>query len=170
MAPKVDPTVLEKEYITGDMSMRTLAKAHDMSWSAIASRARRENWAEKRESYRDSLRRRTYEHTADKFARERAAMTEENVVALRATVRAYVTQLAAGEIKVSPKDALESAKVLAMWMGEPTARTESKIVEFTTGGIEPELLRRLGELARARLVEGTATEPARSLPEGTRED
>jgi hypothetical protein len=170
MAPKNDPQVMEQEYITGDESIRALAKRYDMSFSAVASRARNSNWSEKREAYRDSVRRRTYEHTADKFAREKAAIQEENMIALRATVRAYITQLQAGEIKVSAKDALESAKTLAMWLGEPTSRTESKVVEFTTGGLEPDLLRRLAELARARIVEGTTSEPSRSLPPGAVED
>lgn len=170
MAPKNDPKVMEQEYITGEESIRALAKRYDMSFSAVASRARNNNWSEKRESYRDTVRRRTYEHTADKFAREKAAVQEENIIALRATVRAYIAQLQAGESKVSPKDAIEAAKTLAMWLGEPTSRTESKIVEFTTGGLEPELLRRLGEIARARIVEGTAAESPRSLPEGAIED
>lgn len=170
MTTKVDYDALEKEYITGTMSLREMAKTHDMSWSAVASQARRRGWSEKREAYKDSVQKRTYEHAADRYAREKAEIQSENVIALRATVRAFIAQLQAGEIKVSAKDATEAAKVLSMWMGEPTSRTESKVIEFTTGGLEPEFLRRLAEIARARIVEGTTSEPPRSLPEGARED
>lgn len=170
MAPKQDPADLQKRYVTGEMSIRQLALDVGMSFSAIASRARREEWYAKREAYRDSVQRRTYEHTADKFAREQAEVRTENIVALRATVRAFIAQLQAGEIKISPRDAIEAVKTIGLYMGDPTSRSESKVVEFTTGGLEPELLRRLAEIARARIVEGTVAEPPPAIPERIGED
>lgn len=166
MAPKVDPTVLEQEYVTGEVSIRELARRHDMSWSTISARARRENWTDKRDSYRDAVKRRSYERTADRYAHEHAEIRSEAVVAMRATIRQYITQLTNGEIKISPKDASGAVQTLMLLLGEPTARTESKVVEFSTGGLDPEVLRRLEELTRARLVEGTATDVAGPRPAG----
>lgn len=170
MAPKVDPEVLRKEYITGDMSIRQLAATHDMSWSAIASRSRREDWAGKREAYRASVEQRAYDRTAARFASEEAEIRSEVVLAMRATVRAYINQLSNNEIKVSPKDAQGAAQVINLLMGGPTSRTESKVVEFSTGGLEPDVLRRLAELARARVVEGSVANGPAELTAGTGED
>lgn len=170
MAPKVPAQELEREYVTGKLSIRELARQHDMAWSTIAARARRDGWTEKRESYQDSLTRRTYEKTADKFAQERAEIHTESVIAMRATVRAYIKDLNDGNIRVSPKDATVAVNTLLLLLGEPTSRTESKIVEFSTGGLEQDVLRRLAEFARTRVIEGTVSEPLGPEPPGTGEE
>lgn len=170
MAPKVDPKLLKQEYISTDISIRKLAEKHEMSFSAIAARSRRENWAEAREAFRDSLEKRTYENTAAKYAREAAEIRSETVLAMRATVRAFINQLTSGEVKVSPKDAQGAVQMLNLLLGEPTARTESKVVEFSTGGLEQDVLRRLAELARVRVVEGAVGDSPPRLPERASED
>lgn len=167
---RIDPAEMQRTYVTGEMSIRDLAKDVGLSFSAVASRARREDWYAKREAYKDSVKRRTYEHTADRFAREQAEIRTENIVALRATVRTFIAQLNAGEIKVSPKDAIEAVKTIGLYLGDPTSRSESKIVEFTTGGLEPDFLRELVRISRAQIVEGTVAGPPPGLPEGAIED
>ena len=63
-------------------------------------------------------------------------------------------------------DPLRAVQVLNLIMGEPTTRSESKIVEYTTGGLDQDVLRRLAELARARIVEGSMGGSSEALPEG----
>lgn len=168
-APKVDPKLLEHEYVTTDVSIRELAKKHDMSWSAIATRSRNERWTDKRAAYRDSLTQRTYERTTEKFAVEAADIRTEMIQVNRATLARYVQQLSEDKVHVTPKDAVAAIASLLNLMGEPTSRTETQIVDFTqAGGFGRDELRQLVELARARIVEGTATSSDESEPSRTR--
>lgn len=160
---KIDYAAIEKEFVTGEESFRELARRHDASFSSLAARARRDQWADKRAAFRDSIARRSYERTADRFAQEAGEIRNEEILAMRATVRRYIEMLRDKEITVNTKDAVAAVQTLQLLMGEPTARSENKVIEFSTGGLAPDDLRRLVEFARARIVEGSvAVSPVRS--------
>jgi len=160
---KIDYPAIEKAYVTGEESLRELARRHDASWSSLAAKSRRDNWTDKRAAFRDSVVRRSYERTADKFASEQGEIRNESVMVMRATLRRYAEQLRDKEVSVNTKDAVAAVQALQLLLGEPTARSENKVIEFSTGGLAPDDLRRLVEFARTRIVEGRlAAGPERS--------
>lgn len=160
---KIDYASIEKEYVTGEESLRELARRRGVAWSSLASKSRRDNWTDKRDAFRDSVNRRSYERVADRYAAEQGEIRSESVMVMRATLRRYAQQLQKGEISVNTKDAVAAVQTLQLLLGEPTARSENKVIEFSTGGVAPDDLRRLVELARTRIVEGSlAAGPERS--------
>lgn len=161
---------IEHDYVTTELSLRELGRRHGVGWSSIGTRAKREKWTEKRQAYRDRLNRRSYERTIDKLAEDQSDIRHESVLVMRATLRRYAEQLRTGQVTVTTKDAVQAVQTLLLLMGEPTARSEAKVIEFSTGGIDPEDLRRLVELARARTVAGSVVEPPRTLTAGTEQD
>jgi len=152
---KIDYASIEKEYVTGEESLRELARRRSVSWSSLASKSRRDNWNDKRAAFRDSVNRRSYERVADRYAAEQGEIRSESVMVMRATLRRYAQQLQTGEVSVNTKDAVAAVQALQLLLGEPTARSENKVIEFSTGGLAPDDLRRLVEFARTRIVEGS---------------
>jgi transposase-like protein len=160
---KIDYPTIEKEYVTGEESLRELARRHSCAWASLSAKARRDSWQDKRAAFRDSVVRRSYERSADRFASEITEIRNEEILAMRATVRRYIEMLRDKEISVNTKDAVAAVQTLQLLLGEPTARSENKVIEFSTGGLAPDDLRRLVEFARTRIVEGRlATGPERS--------
>jgi hypothetical protein len=50
---------MEQEYVTSDLSIRALAARHGLNFSTLAAKARAEDWAVKRASFKGSLAART---------------------------------------------------------------------------------------------------------------
>lgn len=171
-ATKVDYDLLEMEYVTSDVSIRELGRRHDISYSAIADQSRKRNWDEKRAAYKDSLSQRTYEKTADKWAAQRAEINDELIKVQLATIRAYARNLVAGNVDVNVKDMTLAVNQLMLLLGEPTSRTEAKVlgvnVSANASDITPDLLRRLAEVARGRLAGSDVEVPVGLLTTGTR--
>ncbi len=59
---------IRQEYITTEVSYRALADKHGVSFSTLRDRAKRENWAELRESQRHKIVTNTAQKTAEKIA------------------------------------------------------------------------------------------------------
>lgn len=171
MAPKVDPKLLEREFITTDVTIRELARRHGMSWSAIATRARKTDdagltWYEKKQSFAESVSSKSYDKTAEKFAAEESSIREELILVHRATIHAYAAQLREGKISITPKDAVGATSALLLMLGEATSRTETTTIDVTAN-LPAEDLRRLAEFARTKLIEGTVATPSVDKSEGT---
>lgn len=149
-APKHDYAPVRKEYVTSDVSINELARRLGISNSTLAERARKEGWYDERAGYKSAVAKRTYEGVADKVGAEKAAIENERVSVLRATLRRYATQLVAGEINVTPKDAIEASKALKEFTTEPGGEKEDTIVVPVGREIPTEWLRRVLELARER--------------------
>lgn len=169
---KVDPQLLEREYVTSTVSIRELAKRHGLSWSALATRARKADaagltWEDKRRAFQTSVAKTSYDKTADRLAKEDVDIRSELVNVNRATLAVYVQQLREGKIAVTPKDAVQATAALMNLLGEPTSRTETSIVDARTGGFDAAELRRIVEIARARIVEGTVADVTEPKPGGT---
>ena len=142
-----------------------------MSWSAIATRARKEDasgltWYDKKEAFQKTVAEKSFDKTTERFAAEDASIREELILVHRATIHAYAQQLREGKIAVTPKDAVGATSALLLMLGEATSRTETAIVDNTA--IKPDDLRRIAEFARARLVDGAATTVAEPESERTR--
>lgn len=63
---------IETEYITTDTSYRKLAEKYGLHYNAIANRAKRENWVEKRNQFRIKTVTKTVDKIVDKKARQAA--------------------------------------------------------------------------------------------------
>lgn len=159
MNKRVDYAVLEHEYVTTDVSIRELGRKHDVNWSSVSVQSRRRDWVNKRLAYKDSLARRTWEKVADRSAEDNAAIRSEALLVMRATLHRYAENLRNKEIVVTTKDAAAAISTILLLIGEPTERSEAKIIEFSNAGMDAEFLRRLVETARAGVIEGTAEEP-----------
>lgn len=169
MAPKVDPKLLEREFVTGGVSIRELARRYDMSWSAIATRARKPDdagltWYDKKSAFETSVATKSFDKTVEKFANEDASIREELIIVHRATIHAYAQQLREGKIAVTPKDAVGATSALLLMLGEATSRTETTTFVDSTS-LKPDELRRLAEFARSRIVDGTVASAAEPEPE-----
>ena len=171
MAPKVDPSMLEREYVTTNLSFRDLGERYGMSWSAIATRARKPDaggltWKDKRDAFRQSVATRSFDRTVEKFATEDSTIREELVLVHRVTIHAYAQQLKEGKVAVSPKDAVGATQALLLMLGDATSRTESKNIDISAN-LPIEDLRQLAEFARTKLIEGTVADVTERQPEGT---
>lgn len=164
-----DPQALEQEYVTSDISIRALAARHSVSWSTVASWAKKEDWKGKRVAYKAALSKRGYEVMAAEIASQQGVIKEESVAVLRATLRAYAQLLRNGEIKVTPKDAIEAVRELRAATTEPDEVKEATVVTVGASA-DPDFFRRIVETARKRVataggVEGTSPPgPANARP------
>lgn len=163
---KFDPQSVEQEFVTSDISIRELARRHAVSWSTLASWARKEDWRGKRVAYKAALSRRSYEVMAADIATQTGVVKEESVAVMRATLRAYAQQLKNGEVKVNVKDAVEAVRALTLLLAEPEETKEDPTVVSVGPSGDADFFRRIVETARRRVaasepVEGTAqTGPA----------
>lgn len=157
---KVDYDQLEKEFVTGDLSIRSLAAKHGMSFSAVAEQARKRDWAAKRQDYKGARAMRTYEKHAAQFADDDAQLRHEMITLLRATLARWAQQLADPNKPptLTAKDVTEVVKQLVLLTGGATERREEKHLGINlTGalggpdGLQPEFLRRLLEESRRHL-------------------
>ena len=150
-APKHDYAPVRKEYVTSDVSINELARRLGISNSTLAERARGEGWYDERAAYKSAVAKRSYEGVADKVGAEKAAIENERVNVLRATLRRYAQQLVSGEINVTPKDAIEASKALKEFTTDPSSGVKDGEIIVPVGRELPsEWLRRVLDIARER--------------------
>jgi len=155
-----DPKKVELEFVTSDLSIRELARRNNVSYSSMAKHARDNDWNGKRTAYKASLSRQTYERMAAEIADQEGIIREESLIVLRASLRRYAEQLAAGEVTITTKDAVEVVKAIRDMMREPEDGKRDADTARTVSKPDAEHLRRIAEAARARsrpvILEGTA--------------
>ena len=150
-APKHDYAPVRKEYVTSDVSINELARRLGISNSTLAERARGEGWYDERAAYKSAVAKRSYEGVADKVGAEKAAIENERVNVLRATLRRYAQQLVSGEINVTPKDAIEASKALKEFTTDPSSgEKDGEIIVPVGRELPSEWLRRVLDIARER--------------------
>ena len=148
---------LEQQYITSDITFRSLAEQAGKSFSAIAAWGRKHQWAEKREAYRESVRTKSLLRAADNEATLAATIRNEAVSAMRATVYEYVDQLKAKKVHVGTKEAATAIEKLMLLIGDPTERTETTVLgDGDAQTIED--IREVVRLARAHVVSSSVEE------------
>ena len=167
---KYDAVEVEKEYVTGTLSIRALAMKHKVAFSSLASYARSHDWNGKRIAYQSSLSRRGYEAMAASIANEQGAIRDESITVLRATLRVYAQRLAKGDVNVTTKDAVEAIRSLAVLLDEPEGvKDEPRNVTGTGRSPDADFLRRAIEAARGRLDPGSVLAGAApGEPSGTK--
>lgn len=164
---KWDPAAVEKEFVTGEDSIRVIAERHKVSFSSMAKYAREHDWQGKRLAYRAALSRNTYEMAAQRQASRDVEVRDESITVLRATLQAYAKRLVSGEIPVNTKDAIEAVRTLAELL--KPADSGGGDAPSATQRYKPDadLLRGVAEAARRKLSERAVGGVAGEEPEGT---
>lgn len=156
---KVDYDQLEKEYVTGSMSIRSLAGKYGMSFSTVAEQSRKREWPAKRADYKGSRAIQVYEKTKERFANEEEQLRFEMITLLRATMARWAQQLSDPERPpaLNAKEIVEVMKHLTVLIGGATERREEKHLGLNLniggpGGLEPDFLRRLLDESRRHVT------------------
>lgn len=151
----------ERQFVTERKSIRAICRDMGLtSWSGMAAVARREDWAGKRAAYESAIARRSYEVSAATVANQNKEIRDEAVLAGRLTLRQYLADLAAKEVKISSKDAqIWAAFLLAETASEAGPSTEVPDVRNVTPP-DSDLLRRVVEVARERVAPARGMGPA----------
>jgi len=169
---KYDPKAVEHEYVTGDVSLRALAAAHGVSFSSLAAYARKEDWAGKKIAYNSALSRRTYETMAAEAGNLKGVVLEDSIKVLRATLTVFAEGLASRKIPVSPKDAMDAIRTLAVLLGQEEGGAgddRNTTINVTPRPVDADFLRRVAEAARGQIATDTVLGGAApGEPPGTR--
>lgn len=151
---KVDYAEAERRYVVEGQSVRQIAKDMGLkSWSSMNVIANRDDWKGKRQAYMSAIARRSYENAAATVANEQQVVRDEAVLAGRATIRQYLSQLQAGKVHVTPKDAQMWAAFLVAEMAPGPKDTSAEVPDVrNVTPPDADLLRRVVEAARGRVA------------------
>lgn len=160
-----DPKKAEIDFVTSNLSIRELARRHEISQSSMAKHARDNDWKGRRQAYQASISRQGYEQMAAEIVAQEGIIREESIIVMRATLRKYAERLASGEVAVNTKDAVEAVKIIAQLMGEPDSGKRDADNARTVSKPDAEHLRRVADVAREKsrpqILEGTAEQGER---------
>ena len=173
-----DYRALEREFITGTMSLRGLCRRHGVhAHSAVMVQARQGNWAEKRRAYRDRASSTYIQHHADRAAAREAEVRDhaleaidEAITKFRADLQATERKLIAGEwvevpaMRITPRDLALLIDRLQVLFGRPAMITEGRGLTATaiSEALPIEVLKGIIEATRG--LAGTPRPEASPLP------
>jgi len=161
-----DYDALEREYVSGDMSLRQLAKDHGMSHSLIMTKSMKEKWAEKREQFRDRSSESAMTFMADRQAyrisremelKDKAIdVIEQALDKLSEDMSATERRLVNDEFvevpvyRLRPADLVPLLDRLQVMFGKPSHISEERNlgVNVDAGPLEPDALRAFIEATR----------------------
>lgn len=167
---KYDYDALERQYITGDMSLRELCRLNGIdTWSTVAEQAKKREWDKRRDEYRAIARQHEMEVLAGRRAQKLEQLTDDLVDTIHAAVLQYVAglqdrtvQLPDGTYQVIPatpvvtSDLVKLIDKVQLLRGLPTSREVKLGLGLDLHGnvtdpsqLPPELLRELAAAARA---------------------
>ena len=168
MAAKADYRTLEHEYVTTNISIRTLATKAGVAFSAVAKKSRELEWPRKRAEYQAKAKEMAMMDAMERLASEATDIRLEAITAMRATVYKYMENLQNDRITVGTKEAVQAVEKLLLMLGEVTERKETHVVSDSLAGRSTEELSELLRVVRARVVDGRTIGPGNGTPEETR--
>lgn len=158
---KNDYMLLEREYISTDISIRELCKKHGIkSYSSVAQYAREHGWYEKRSNIRDKALEKTAEKLAERISDENVDITtefrSESITVIRAAFRKYAEQLLDPQYRIRTDELAKLVQIGLLVVGQPTERIEERKLDLHANidGLPEDILRRLVEATRPRTVVG----------------
>jgi len=146
-ARKVDPAVLEREYIfdSGNppVSLTDLADKYGMARSGIADKARTGRWYERRIEFREQLGEKVVAALGDKWVAYETATREKMMNVGLKYLDKYVEALDRDEIKVSTRDMLGMAAMIRTLLGDAAVnpRGEEALLDPDTAPLSPDYYR-----------------------------
>jgi hypothetical protein len=160
-----DYQALEREYISGTMSLRELCRSHGVTaHSAVMVQARQGGWAEKRGKFRARASTTYIQHHADRAALREAEVRDNAVEAideaitkfrsdLRATkqvVRADGSVVEEPVMLVTPRDLAVLIDRMTVLFGRPSTIVEGRSLSatITSEGLPVDLLQKIVEATR----------------------
>ena len=175
-----DYRALEREYITGTMSLRGLCRAHGVAaHSAVVVQARREGWREKREAYRSRASSKYIELRADRAALREAEVRDHAIEAIdeaitkfRADLQATERKLIDGEwvevpvMRISSRDIVLLIDRFNVLFGRPGTITEGRTLSATVTAetLPVDLLQKIIEATRGLETRAPEASPLPRLP------
>lgn len=159
-----DYALLEREYVTSDISVRALAEKHGIrSFSTVAAQAKKREWERKRADFKEAA----FQHDIQNLARKRAVKLQEVyddlVSVIQATIFRMAENLKGDDYHVSVKDLGLLIEKLQLLTGGATSREEIHNLNLNAD-LPPELLRLIQDTARANGA-GLQTVGQSALPE-----
>jgi len=176
---KHDYDALEREYVTGEMGLRELARMHDIAnHSLITVQSKKREWARKREEYRQGASEKAVVYMADQEGSRRAQEAkvrdnaieaiDEAITKMRSDMKATTLRLKNNEwveeplVIIKPTDVAMLIDRLNVLFGRPSNITEERNlgISLSSDGVSPELLRGIVEATRGISdVGGAASSP-----------
>jgi hypothetical protein len=161
-----DYRALEREYITGTMSLRELCRRHGVSaHSAVMVQARQGGWADKRRAYRERASATYIERSADRAAAREAEVRDSAIEAIDAAITRFRSDLRATKqvvradgsvteepvLVITPRDLALLIDRLQVLFGRPAQITEGRSLAatITSEALPLEALQKIVELTRS---------------------
>lgn len=161
-----DYDLLEREYISGEMGLRELARTHGISHSLVMNQSQKRKWAEKREAFRNRASESAVTFMADRegFRRMREMDVRDNAIdaideaitKMRSDMKATERKLVNDEwvevpvYRLRPQDIAVLIDRMNVLFGRPSQITEERSLGLTldTGRLGPEALREFIDATR----------------------
>lgn len=183
MNRRYDYDLLEREYVTTDVSLRELCRRHGITThSLITIQSKKREWVRKREEYRSRAADQTVVFLADKEAdmRARESMVrlnaieaiDEAITKLRSDMKRTHVVMRNGEyveepvMTFRPSDIAALIDRLQVLVGKPSQITEERNIGVNFDGVSPELL--MGFIEATRGLDGLETGQESPLPRSDR--
>lgn len=178
---KVDPEVLEREYIydrgSPPISITGLAERHGLARSGVAEKAMAGKWFQRRQEFRETLGMKVTEALGEEWVRFETAARESAMTIALDYMERYKKALAADEVKVSTRDFLGVMAMLRTFLGDAAqakSNGEEVLIDPDTADLDPDTARRwlatLDGVAAARSELGPGPEAPAAGTEEPRED
>jgi hypothetical protein len=169
---------LEREYLNSKLSIRELAKKHNIkSYSTLASYARSHGWYDRRDRIKERTKEKVIERVSEQVAEaetdELMQFRADALAVARAAIYKYAQQIQDPMFTISTAELVKVVNVGLLILGEPTSRTEERRLELSgsIGELPPEFLRRLVEASRpGQALAGRTSAALPALVAGAREN
>jgi hypothetical protein len=156
MASRYDYGELEREYVQGDMTVRGLARAHEIkSWSSVNDQALKREWKRKRAEYQAKVAEKFGEKAAEQEVDETLQIRQQSILILRGMLARYAERLSSNDPKEVPviqtREAIAAMRELMALTGQATEITETRNFGISINAeLPPELAGAFLRLARER--------------------
>lgn len=161
---KVDPDVLEHEYIYSDppISFTDLAEKHGLARNTVAVKGIKGRWFERREEFRRTLGLKVSEALGEEWVRLETAAREKAMSIGVKVLDKFEKQLADPDFKVATRDMVAVAAMIRTLAADAIAAkgTEEVLLDPDTSDIHPDEYRRALRVIEQIESGGTDDAPA----------
>lgn len=150
---------LRQEFVTGEMSVTTLAESNGLAKSTLARQFRKEepvshlNAYQERDAYRNRMVDKTYDLLADKDAGAATARMMKILSISDEVLDAFREDVKEGRAKISAKDAAVWAQIAQVASGKPSKVTQEQHLGLGLLAATPDLARLLEDASRQQIAD-----------------
>lgn len=144
-----DYELLERQYITSEVSIRQLCAQNGITnWSTVSQQAKKREWERKRAAFKEKAFEADITQMAHKRAIKLQQTFEDAIDVIDAAFLKMADDMAKDKIVVTPGDIAKLIDKLQLLTGGVTSREEVRNLNLTAD-LPPELLRDIQNTARA---------------------